>query len=368
MSDPRPADLHLGRRALLLGAAGLGLAACTTDPGSSATGSSGSGPGTGSPSSSTTGATPRTTPSTTPSTTPTVEPSTPPTSTTSSSAAAPLPASAVWPVPPNDVEPGAKQPGVRLVESLTAWRAGQSGPGPAAARAVGTGIPNDRAAAGAAAATSFLQAGDEATSRVISAQYGGLTADLASILVTYEQWSRSAQGAVVRGGSAADVRLSRGSGGWSVTELRAADPGPAQANPSALATAVLGHARIRLPPSAAADIAAGNLMPAPMRALLALAGSYEIDVSIVHSAHPTNVFETNRLSDHTRKRAFDVWAVDGQAVVAASTPTSLVDGFMRATVAAGAYNVGGPRQLSGAAYFSDRTHSDHVHVGFNADT
>ncbi|MEO7236855.1 MAG: hypothetical protein ABIW80_15970 [Lapillicoccus sp.] len=364
MSDPRPTEIHLGRRSLLFAAAGLGLAACTGDPRPvTSTATTTLGP------SGTTAGTPSTT-STTSATTPTTAPTTTPVapSTTTTAAATPLPASAVWPVPPGDVEPAAKQPGARLVESLTAWAPGQSGAGPAGDRVTATGIPADRAAALTAAAAPFLRAGDEATSRVISAQYGGLTADLASILVTYEQWSRTAQGQVVRGGSAADVRLSRQSGGWVVTELRPADPGPALANPSALVTEVLANSRIRLPPSAAADLAAGNLMPKPMRALLTLANTYDIDVSIVHSAHPTNVFETNRLSDHTRKRAFDVWAVNGQPVLGASTSASLVDGFMRATVAAGAYNVGGPRQLSGAAYFSDRTHSDHVHVGFNADT
>ncbi len=362
MSDPRPFEVHLGRRSLLIAAAGIGLAACTADPGP-ATSTSSAATGSSSPTTSTPSTTPTTSTPTTSTTT-----STTPAAPTTTAAAAPLPAGAVWPVPPGDVEPAAKQPGVRLVESLTAWAPGQGGAGATGDRVRATGIPADRATALTAAAAPFLRAGDEATSRVISAQYGGLTADLASILVTYEQWGRDAEGRVVRGGSAADVRLSRQSSGWVVTELRPADPGPALANPSALVTAVLSNSRIRLPPSAAADLAAGNLMPKPMQALLTLAKTYDIDVSIVHSAHPTNVFETNRLSDHTRKRAFDVWAVNGQPVLGASTSASLVDGFMRATVAAGAYNVGGPRQLSGAAYFSDRTHSDHVHVGFNADT
>jgi hypothetical protein len=35
-------------------------------------------------------------------------------------------------------------------------------------------------------------------------------------------------------------------------------------------------------------------------------------------------------------------------------------------VAHGAYNVGGPVRLTGKQYFSDRTHQDHVHVGFAA--
>ena len=352
MPVSRPLDAPLARRSLLLGAAGLGLAACSTDA-----------PG---PSGTTTPSTPPATSTMTPTST---SATTSATATTSASpAAAPVPASAVWPVPPTDVEPEPKERAARLVESLTAWASGQSGTGPAAARVQATGLPADRAASVVAAAASFLTAGPEATSRVISAQFGGLTSDQASILVTFEQWSRDAQGKPARGGSAADVRLARQGGTWAVTQLFAAAPGAAEPGPSSLITAILGHQRIHLPPSAAADVAAGNLMPKPMRALLDLAGTYEIDVSIVHSAHPTNVFATDRLSDHTRKRAVDVWAVNGQPVVAPATSTALVDGFMRAAVDLGAYNVGGPRQLSGAAYFSDRTHSDHVHLGFNADT
>ncbi len=357
--DPR----GVGRRAVLLGAAGLGLAGCTTPTGSSSgTTTPSTSSATTSAGSSSTMATPPTAITTTPGTTTAATSATP--------AAAPLPASAVWPVPPNDVEPVAKERAARIVESLTAWGAGQSGTGPAAARVQATGIPADRAGALVAAATSFHTAGPDATSRVISAQFGGLTSDQASILVTYEQWTRDGQGKPVRGGSAADVRLTRQGGTWAVTQLNAAAPGPARAGPSSLMTAVLGHHRIHLPPSAAADIAAGNLMPKPMQALFDLAGTYEIDVSIVRSAHPTNVFATDRLSDHTRNRAVDVWAVNGQPVVAPSTPTApaaVVDGFMRAAVDLGAYNVGGPRQLSGPAYFSDRTHSDHVHLGFDAD-
>jgi hypothetical protein len=37
---------------------------------------------------------------------------------------------------------------------------------------------------------------------------------------------------------------------------------------------------------------------------------------------------------------------------------------MRAAAAAGSYNVGGPRLLSGSQFFSDDTHHDHVHAGF----
>lgn len=80
------------------------------------------------------------------------------------------------------------------------------------------------------------------------------------------------------------------------------------------------------------------------------------------------MFATNRLSGHTRHLAFDAWAVNGEPVISEATPDALVDGFIRDAVEAGAYNIGGPRQLGGRAFFSDRTHRDHVHVAFDADT
>jgi hypothetical protein len=43
-----------------------------------------------------------------------------------------------------------------------------------------------------------------------------------------------------------------------------------------------------------------------------------------------------------------------------------VSDFMQAARSAGAYQVGGPVDLdgSGASYFADDTHQDHIHLGF----
>ena len=104
-------------------------------------------------------------------------------------------------------------------------------------------------------------------------------------------------------------------------------------------------------------------------ALLQLAGSYRMYVSVVRSGHPLDVFGTSRPSDHPRGRAFDVWQIDGRPVVDPATPRSLVAAFMRDAAAAGSYNVGGPVLPGGGAtvnqFFSDDTHHDHVHVGFS---
>src|SRR5690242_3547108 len=145
----------VGRRALLLGAAGLGLAGCADPP--AAPGPVTAPPSSGTPSPSTSTTTPT------------------PTSTTSS-APPPLPASRVYPIAPNEPEPVAKEKAVRLVEATSAWNAGGAGEAQVAARLTTQGISGERAATFAAATAPFRGAGAEATSGVIAVQYGGLTA------------------------------------------------------------------------------------------------------------------------------------------------------------------------------------------------
>jgi len=343
MTADRPTGLP-GRRAVLLGAAALGLTGCTEAPTES-----GSSPAT------------RGVPSPSESNTPT------PPATSTTATPPPLPAGRVYPIAPNEPEPVAKEKAVRLVEATSAWAPGALDEAAVAGRLAAQGISAERAAAFTAATAPFRGGSSEATSGVIAVQYGGLTATSASLLVTFEQWTRDGSGAITRGGAGADVRLAKEGGEWQVTEVFAAVPLPA-VSPAPLVTAVLTNSKIRLPPAAAADIAADNLRPRPMQALLDLARDYEIDVSIVFKPHPDNVFATDRLSDHTRRRAWDIWAVNGQSVIAASTPDALVDGFLRDAKDAGAYNIGGPRLLSGAGFFSDRTHRDHCHIAFNRDT
>ncbi|MFI9762735.1 hypothetical protein ACIHFB_32960 [Streptomyces sp. NPDC051963] len=291
-----------------------------------------------------------------------------PTSVSPTPSEIPLPSASPWPFARTEVEPQAKRSAVRLLEALGTWPAGQEGTGPAGERAQAQGVPSASAPGLVAQAGPLLAAGSEATTRVIAAQYGGLLATRASVLVALRQWGRGADGGVEAGGVTVDVRLDRRPGGWQVGELNPSRPAPALARPGALIERVVGHDRIRLPPAADADVRAGQLRPKPLRALLTLAETYEIDVSVVHTGHPRNVFGTSRLSDHTRMRAFDVWAVNGRAVIDPETPDSLVDRFMRAAARAGAYNIGGPRLLGGGGFFSDRVHRDHLHIAFDSDT
>ncbi|QLE70636.1 hypothetical protein FGW37_02560 [Streptomyces rectiverticillatus] len=332
--DPRPAaaatsPVGTGRRAVLAGAAGLvlGVAGCGTAPPRNTMGSS------------------------------------PP------SPAAGLPRPAAWRPAPADIRPDVKLRAVRLVEALGTWGRGAGGTEKARERVRALGLPP----ALAGQAGPLLSGADEAVVQVIDAQYGGILADSASVLVTCRQWTRKGGGPVVTGGTTVDVRLAQGATAgapWSVGELHPADPGPAARSLPEAARRVLAERRIRLPAAAEADIRNGGVHAGVLRSMLKLAERYRYDVSIVRSGHPQNVFGTDRPSDHPPGRAFDVWRIDDRAVVDRATPRALIEAFMRDAAASGSYNVGGPVLPAGGSpgrpFFSDDTHHDHVHVGFGS--
>ncbi|MGZ0153152.1 hypothetical protein ACXJJ3_39245 [Kribbella sp. WER1] len=201
---------------------------------------------------------------------------------------------------------------------------------------------------------------------VIDAQYGGILSDSASVLVPCRVYSIRAN-RLITGGTTVDVRLSKSAQGtWRVTATHPAQPGAPVSNLSAAARQVLANRQITLPPASAADIRSGQVHDSVLTTMLELAKTYRIGISVIRSGHPLDVFGTNRPSDHPRGRAFDTWQINGRAVVSPSTPRSLVTSYMRAAESLGSYNVGGPYQLSGAAFFSDNTHHDHVHAGFTS--
>lgn len=202
--------------------------------------------------------------------------------------------------------------------------------------------------------------------RVIDAQYGGLLASSASVLVVCEAWSLSG-GRLTTGGHTYDVRLSRSGRRWVITGVRPSRPGPPARSVSAAARHALRSSRIDLPPAGRADIMSGQVHDSVLETMLAMSTRWRIAVSVIRSGHPLYVFGTDRLSDHPRGRAYDTWAIDGMPVVAAGRPHPVVPAYMEALAQAGSYNVGGPVLLGSAPqFFSDATHHDHVHAGFFA--
>ncbi len=363
MDEPDPAP---SRRLVLrsaLGVAGVGvLAGCAGTAGPLSAGGASAVTATGSASSASSSAVPSTSVSTT---TPSATAST--TAPTTGPAPASAPAPTVTPLPvvqpwspsPSDVQPEVKLAAVRTIEAALTHAA--DGAGVAAARARVAAIGQDPGLVSSLG--DLVTSSGGAVVRVVDAQYGGLLATSASVLVVCRTWAFVA-GRVTQGGSTIDVRLSSASPRWRVTALMPSQPGPATTALTAAARAVLASPRITLPPASVADVRSGQVHDSVLSAMLGLAQGFTLGVSVVRSGHPLLVFGTNRRSDHPQGRAFDTWAVDGQAVVSSSTPRSLVTAYMRAAAAAGSYNVGGPVLLSGSTYFSDNTHHDHVHAGF----
>ncbi|HTY71805.1 MAG TPA: hypothetical protein VMI11_05200 [Actinomycetes bacterium] len=329
---------------LAAGAAGLTAAACTTSAGSTRAASSarasGPGPSPGAASA-------------------------PARATTSSTAAAPastaaLPRTTPWTARIGEVHPAVKHRATALVQAVAAWPEGQGGMAAARRRVAALGM--DPSLADACAP--LVGSEPAAACQVVDAQYGGILATSSSVLVVVDQWRRHADGTVHAGGTTLDIRLVEASPRWRVVDVFPAHPAPATRTPASNARAVLSSSRIHLPHAAHADVMSGTIHASVLDTLLALADRYVVDVSIVRSGHPYYVFGTRRRSDHPRGRAVDVWALDGRPLVEPVNHPLAVAG-MRLAVAHGAYNVGGPVLLAGPQYFSDQTHQDHIHLGFD---
>jgi hypothetical protein len=270
-----------------------------------------------------------------------------------------LPSTQAWRPRQGEVQPAVKAQATRLIESVGAW-SGLAGSVAAARRRASAAGFNAALVDGL---SDLLGPEQSAVVQVRDAQYGGILSDSASVLVVVDQWTGNPGGAIRPGGSTFDVRLVRASPIWRVIDVFPAAPDSPRSHLTRKAEAVLANDRIRLPFAARADVAAGGIHDTVLSALNALAVDHVADVSVLRSGHPLHVFGTSRLSDHPRGRAVDIWALDDQPLVLPRNRPLAVNA-MRFAVAHGAYNVGGPVQLNGSQYFSDRTHQDHVHMGF----
>lgn len=271
-----------------------------------------------------------------------------------------LPATHPWLPSRYEIEPGIKSRAALLVEAIGAW--GTSGAGRSAAR---TRIAHLGFAPGLVdLAAPLLGAGTHAVAQVRDVQYGGLLSSSASVLIVVDQWRALASGAVRAGGTTLDVRLTKASPHWRVVDVLPARPGARAARIGASGMRALSDSRIRLPYAAAADIRAGRIHDSVLVLLREFSAAHIVDVSILRSGHPLHVFGTSRASDHPRGQAVDLWGLDSRPFINLANH-SLAEAAMRFAVAHGAYNVGGPVLLNGSQYFSDRTHHDHVHIGFN---
>jgi hypothetical protein len=260
------------------------------------------------------------------------------------------------------VRPDVKGRAVRLVEAVGSWTgAADRARRTEKARAYGA---TSEALGGL---ETLLGRGSASVVQIVDAQYGGILASSASVLVVVDQWIEHTDGSVRAGGTTFDIRLEAASPRWRVTAVNPARPGQPARSLTSAARHVLADDRIFLPYAATADVRAGSVHDSVLHGLLDLAQSHRIDVSVLRSGHPLYVFGTNRRSDHPRGRAADIWAFDGLRIVEPRN-RGRVEAFMQEASRTGTYQVGGPVDLdgSGLAFFSDDTHQDHVHLGYSA--
>ncbi len=323
-----------------------------------------------------------------------------------------------WRPAEGDVLPEIKVAAARAVRILGSWPAGEDGLAAARERLRAAGLPG----ALARHAGPLLEPLDAASveTTVVYPQYGGLTADTASVMVVAQQHVRSEDGSASHRTVAVDVRL-RMASPWRVTGVRPARfevtvpfvsaqtgalPPPPPGTPSAAARAVLNNPGLDLPGTARADISSGAVSGKVLRMLDALGGEHQLSVSVLVTGHPINVFGTDRRSNHNIGRAADIWAIDGTPVIELwRTRPKLIKEVMRAAARLGSDEVGGPvdidgplrlvpvgpakerpgkkkpepgpagepqpkqrpepqQVLRGTIYFTNSVHLDHLHLGF----
>ncbi|MBS44136.1 MAG: hypothetical protein CMH83_13420 [Nocardioides sp.] len=217
----------------------------------------------------------------------------------------------------------------------------------------------------AARAVEELGAGGGRVTRVVYPQYGGLLDSSACVMVVAVESRRSGD-RVRRRRLVADVRLRRRSGRWRVVSVDRA-PTARAAQVRGPAAQVVGRPRIDLSGAALADLRDGRVDPLVVDVLDRLAEEVRLSVSVLASGHPRMVFGTDSVSNHTRGRAVDVWALDGTPVAELPLDSPLLLRVLTRAAELGSDEVGGPvvPPVTSGVHFANPLHRDHVHVGFD---
>lgn len=267
----------------------------------------------------------------------------------------------------DEVEPGCKQAAVDYLQTaltvpVPTSRAASPAPD-VATRMLALGLDPQPAQA----LLAMLPAGASSAVEVVYPQYGGLTSTLtqASVMLVANQYRATTDRPETETiSSTFDVRLRRtATTAWQITDVLPAAPAapPEGIVLSPSAQSVLAHEGIVLPGAARADLLSGSIDDRVSQALLTLAQQWRLHVQVIRSGHPINVFATDRVSNHTRGRAVDIWSIDDVPVIdhTASAWRELMKAALQVS-----REVGGPQKI-GSGSFTDHVHQDHVHVGFD---
>lgn len=289
-------------------------------------------------------------------------PSAPERSLTTTTTAVPDPvASPAWAPGPGEPAPNAKTLAAEVLRRAGTYLAG--GGTPEAARGRLSGLRIDEAVLGEL--TPVLTTGAAAVD-ITYPQLGGLTDTDASVLVVGSR-------RVVTGGTeertsfTIEVRLTADAQGWRVTGIPANPSRPPASQLSPVAEAVLGNRNVHLTDTSRADIESGQIDERILTILNDAAASMALSVTTLSSGHPTNVFGTTSVSNHTHGRAVDIWALDGIPIAQSRQDDGPAQVLARQLLGNGITELGGPWDLDGpgGASFTNTVHQDHLHIGFD---
>lgn len=262
-----------------------------------------------------------------------------------------------------DVYPNAKRLAGRVAQHLTTYPAGSNTHD--IAGTVVSEFGGDVEAL-AAAAAGLVDPAVASVGTVVYPQLGGLTATAVSVMVLVRQETIDADGRSAAVTRTIDVRLRLEGDSWTFDRLGSGG-GPAESRPDDLspaAAAVLDHPRIDLPDTARWDIYRGDIEDRLLELMADIAERHHISVLVVSTGHPWEVFGTDRQSNHTRGRAVDIYAVDGELVVAQRAEGTPAHQLSRTLFDAGVPELGSPWAFDGfgGRSFTDVVHQDHLHV------
>lgn len=283
-----------------------------------------------------------------------------------------LPPVPAWQPLPAEPLPALKQVAADVVQRLATRGAGAR-PEDTMASVAGLFAPGFDAGAALALAAPLFDA-PVSSGEIVYPQLGGLIpngpgASEGAVMVVLRQRRLTAKGAVGEVVRTVDVRLRVVSGAWRVLALVSVGGEPVD-RPAGLAPAtqaVLDDPRIELPDSARWDVHAGRIAPETLAVLADAAGRAPLSVAVLRAGHPDTVFGSDRISDHTRGRAVDVWAVGGVPVVAQPAAGSpyravLAGAFADPRVRQTGSPLGSDLDGRGRRSFTDTVHADHLHL------
>lgn len=264
---------------------------------------------------------------------------------------------------PGEPVPEVKQLAADVVQAIGNYAVGEGTVAGATSRLAARAAPTV-----AQAVTPLLVPTADSAVDIIYPQVSGVTRTEVGIMVVFRQrfLENQKERSVTR---VADLRFQKTPTGWMVSEIASVGGDPRQGKPvSAMAEAVLGNDRIKLPEPARWDLQAGGIDERLLKVLLDLAREHTVDVAVFSGGHPRNVFGTKLVSNHTAGRAVDIWAVDGVPVISQRDKAGPLYSLVGSLLAQGVTELGSPWDFDGAAAdasFTNIVHQDHLHLGFD---